>query len=270
MATFDTESLRLALELRDVEGFQTAASGRTKRVATGKRTVAAPRTRTRQPRKAKAPTEQTTALAQATDTEAKQETSAPAIASAEALRCSVCMEVLNENPTFRAPCNRLYCATCLIGHVTASIADKVDGGPEFPPECCSVPIPILGVALELLPAQSEDPFIPPSNFTDDYGTCAAYGQQTCILCRTAKHDGICPGDPTQNAVREAGTPEGLAALHPLRTLRGRRPRAACICIADADGSSATDVAEIGGIMPRVSGGRPTASSGVQLKGWVKS
>lgn len=190
-----------------------------KRPATGTRRVPTPATRVNPPRQAKASVWQTAVPAQ---------TAAPADDSS-ALQCMGCLEVLDGDFYIRAPCNHLYCGTCLTRFFTVATTD----GGVFPASCCVEPIP-LADAHRFLPAQvvtryemmqleadtqaadrrychaqACGSFIPPADFAEDRATCRSCWAQTCILCRAAAHDGVCAGDSAPDEIRALVAANGL-------------------------------------------------------------
>lgn len=192
-----------------------------KRLATGKRNGPSPKKRVNPRRAAKASSPHAAVSTQSAAAQTGQE------AASNALQCRVCFEDQDEESVFRTPCDHVYCAACLVGHVTSALT----GGCKFPPECCSTPIPFEGAALQMLPADlvarfqrmqlelstpnpryCHDPacaaFLPPSDFAGDRGLCSSCRAWTCILCRAAAHDGVCPSDAAQNEVRDMARRRG--------------------------------------------------------------
>ncbi len=182
-----------------------------KHPATGQRKVPTPATRVNPPRQAKAYVWQTAVTAQ---------TVGPADNSS-ALQCAGCLEVPNGDSSIRTPCNHSYCSTCLVKLFTAATTD----GGAFPASCCIEPIPLADAHIflraevvacyEMMQLETDTQaadrrychndacgrFIPPADFVGDRAHCRSCSAQTCILCRAAAHDGVCPDDPAPDEIR---------------------------------------------------------------------
>ena len=166
---------------------------------------------------------------------------APAAAeqhNGESLRliCVACDEERPALATFRAPCNHLYCETCLDTFLGYSIADEA----LFPPRCCNQEIPRASIRLyvsaerlqELARKEIEysstdrtycheascSKFILPADITDGRGRCSTCGRTTCTRCKRRDHGNDCPADTATQQVVEMGRQQGWQRCQQCRRL----------------------------------------------------
>jgi len=122
--------------------------------------------------------------------------------------CVACNEI---TAGLRAPCDHHYCADCLVALVKTRIADH-----QLPVKCCrqtlypedmfaylpdEVSTTLRAKSLEYLTPNKVyyhnsvcAAFVPPAQYQDDVATCAGCKAKTCVLCKSASHDGLCPTD----------------------------------------------------------------------------
>ena len=122
--------------------------------------------------------------------------------------CVACNEM---TAGLRAPCNHHYCEDCLTAFVKARITDF-----QLPVSCCGqnlvledmfahlpedTAITLQARTLEYLAPNKVychnsacAAFLPPAQHQDDVATCPDCKATTCVLCKTASHNGLCPED----------------------------------------------------------------------------
>lgn len=124
----------------------------------------------------------------------------------ETRSCISCTKEYDLSDSCLAPCDQLYCATCLQKLFQLSLVDES----LFPPRCCRKPIPMNQVQ-HVIPKQLMQEFItkeiefstvnrtychqpqcsgfiPPTSIEGDIGTCPACQAKTCVLCKSMEHD----------------------------------------------------------------------------------
>ncbi|MCJ1408987.1 hypothetical protein MMC19_003064 [Ptychographa xylographoides] len=128
------------------------------------------------------------------------------------IKCIICQEEKLYFDTLEAPCYHHHCRGCIIALFEASAFNES----LFPPSCCHEPIPLSSAkdflsleAQSLFQAKAVEfgtpdrlycyqttcsTFIPPSNITEDIGSCPSCKNQTCLLCKRERHAGDCPVD----------------------------------------------------------------------------
>lgn len=132
--------------------------------------------------------------------------------------CIACQNPQDKLSAGIATCGHTYCRSCLAGLFAATMADES----LFPPRCCQKPIS-LDVAREWLndellvqfQAKAEEysttdrtycslrtcsQFIAPSQFAGTEASCPTCSTKTCIICKSAAHDEICPGDHAKKEI----------------------------------------------------------------------
>ena len=142
------------------------------------------------------------------------------------LTCVCCNEEKPPLSTFRAPCNHLYCRTCL----ELLLRYSIDNEALFPPQCCNQDIPaqstmlyvsaslILDLERKKIEYNTTDRtychdsscsrFIPPKDITESTGLCTSCDQSTCTRCKAAAHLGHCPDDAETQQVVDMGQANG--------------------------------------------------------------
>ncbi|XP_014551360.1 hypothetical protein COCVIDRAFT_55488, partial [Bipolaris victoriae FI3] len=157
--------------------------------------------------------------------------------------CSACMELHPRFDALELSCKRstedsahAYCRTCLSDLFHTSLADTT----LFPPRCCgkSLPMPLCKqLCPPSLMAEYEDKqmelttpnpvycsnrscakFIKPCNITADIAVCQTCQKETCAICRNPRHNGVCPKDPSVQALIEVATKEEWQQCPNCRTL----------------------------------------------------
>ncbi|VTO82831.1 unnamed protein product [Fusarium graminearum] len=139
-------------------------------------------------------------------------------------QCVSCQDDFPATETFEAPCSHHWCRRCLIIRIEASLRDES----LFPPTCCE-PLPVeVGdfISQEMVDLYQEKTlefstidrtycsdatcaaFIPPQSIEGDLGRCSGCEKQTCVLCKRASHEGICPEDNAAQDVLRLGEAEG--------------------------------------------------------------
>lgn len=146
--------------------------------------------------------------------------------------CSACMELHPRFDALELSCKQstedsahAYCRTCLSDLFHTSLADTT----LFPPRCCGKFLP-MPRCKQLCPpslmAEYEDKqmelttpnpvycsnrscakFIKPCNITADIAVCQTCQKETCAICRNPRHNGVCPKDPSVQALIEVATKE---------------------------------------------------------------
>ncbi|KAF4928700.1 hypothetical protein CGCVW01_v001825 [Colletotrichum viniferum] len=124
----------------------------------------------------------------------------------ETRSCISCTKEYDPSDSYLAPCDHLYCATCLQKLFRLSLVDES----LFPPRCCRKPIPMDQVQhvipkqlmQEFITKEIEfstvnrtychqpqcSTFIPPTSIEGDIGTCPACQAKTCVLCKSMEHN----------------------------------------------------------------------------------
>lgn len=142
------------------------------------------------------------------------------------VRCIACVDEFPWFDTLPAPCSESYCGACISTLFAASITDES----LYPPRCCGQAIPFdvakhflsPGVA-ETFAAKREEldtknrvychrplcsVFIPPANIRGDVATCPRCANDTCAMCKAARHDGDCPEDMALKELIATANAEG--------------------------------------------------------------
>lgn len=141
-------------------------------------------------------------------------------------QCVSCLERFEFYDVTRAPCSHEYCRECLSELFSRSLTDES----LFPPRCCSQSIPaetnriflsakLVGEyqakRLELdtpnrtyCHQPSCSTFIPPPFIQNDVGNCVRCHEKTCIICKSASHEGDCPEDPAVQELLQVATENG--------------------------------------------------------------
>lgn len=141
-------------------------------------------------------------------------------------QCVSCLERFEFYDVTRAPCSHEYCRECLRKLFSQSLTDES----LFPPRCCNQPIPaetnriflsskLVGEyqakKLELdtpnrtyCHQPSCSTFIPPPFIHNDVGNCVRCNEKTCIICKSASHEGDCPEDPAVQELLQVATENG--------------------------------------------------------------
>ncbi|KAI1478009.1 hypothetical protein F4774DRAFT_387462 [Daldinia eschscholtzii] len=137
--------------------------------------------------------------------------------------CDACGDQKHFAQLARVPCRHEYCRECL----TRLFRDASNDESLFPPRCCRQNIPLAKnqvfidsdvvrhfrqKALEFSTPrrtychnQRCARFIPGTNYLHDVATCDECGDQTCMICKGATHDGDCPEDEQLNQVIQLAT-----------------------------------------------------------------
>lgn len=154
-----------------------------------------------------------------------------------------------------AVCRHLFCDECLTDFIEKSIKDES----LFPPKCCGLTISFAGASDHLpktlvkalvtkweeytdlsrvychVPACST--YIPP-NWRDTHwqaGFCPACEKLTCLTCKGATHDGICPEQEglkeTERLARENGWRHCPSCHHLIEKESGCN-HITCVCKAE--------------------------------------
>lgn len=127
--------------------------------------------------------------------------------------CLACLEYKLHFDILEIPCGHDLCRHCIIHMFERSTEDEA----SFPPHCCQE-ITVTNAREFLSPelvrlyeqkvleystlnrtycsAQACSAFIPSNQIDVDVGTCPRCQQQTCTVCKAARHAGDCPEDPT--------------------------------------------------------------------------
>lgn len=126
-------------------------------------------------------------------------------------RCVVCTEYRYD--LMGAPCDDLYCKSCIGQLFDHSISDES----LFPPRCCREAIPLDSARPFLTRAKATEfkakslelstkdrtycndkscaRFIPPDKIEGEKATCEICNLVTCTVCKSLSHEGECPEDP---------------------------------------------------------------------------
>ncbi|KAH7564528.1 hypothetical protein PSV09DRAFT_2417705 [Bipolaris maydis] len=157
--------------------------------------------------------------------------------------CSACMELHPRFDALELSCKRstevsahAYCRTCLSDLFHTSLADTT----LFPPRCCGESLP-MSRCKQLCPpslmAEYEDKqmelttpnpvycsnrscakFIKPCNITADIAVCQTCQKETCAVCQNPRHNGVCPEDPSIQALIKVATEEEWQRCPNCRTM----------------------------------------------------
>ena len=146
----------------------------------------------------------------------KSSTKAMILGSETLTKCCACMEVVSSNNTIALECKpeaHTYCRVCLID----LFASAIDNTSLFPPRCCRLPVPLetcrvmlpkeLVKSFDLKVEELATPnptycsnaecskFIRSKEMKADVGSCVFCKHKTCLRCKGAEHNGLCPSDP---------------------------------------------------------------------------
>ncbi|KAJ3496291.1 hypothetical protein NLG97_g2758 [Lecanicillium saksenae] len=197
-----------------------------KRAATTKSVTATPSVRAILPREAKSAAllsmQMQLAARQPEQEEQQASASDPTstlLATGNELQCAGCFEPPHDGHV--SVCEHIYCPTC----VSTLFANATNNESMFPPGCCGNAIPLedardllsdeLIARFERKQIEFNTPnrrychhpncgeFLAPADFDGDRCQCTACQYWTCILCRAAAHNGVCPNDPVQNQLAGA-------------------------------------------------------------------
>lgn len=136
--------------------------------------------------------------------------------------CSACREEKHSFDILHALCGHEYCRDCIASFFNLSTFHES----VFPPRCCQQEISV-DLATEMLSPELRTRFlktaekfhtpnrifcfssscselIPRSQIAGDIGTCHVCSERTCIMCKSAAHNGDCPQDPTLQQVIKTG------------------------------------------------------------------
>lgn len=141
-------------------------------------------------------------------------------------RCTACLENWKFLDIARVSCQHEYCRNCLRNLFEASMTDET----LFPPRCCRQIITIPAVRLFLpsklvadfekkrIEFQTPDKtycchpscsaFIRAQHTQDNRATCQDCGAVTCTDCKSAAHEGDCPGDVAIQGVLQLANEKG--------------------------------------------------------------
>jgi E3 ubiquitin-protein ligase RNF144 len=138
------------------------------------------------------------------------------LGSKDLTKCHACLEVVPSKDTLTLECKpeaRTYCRNCLVDLFISAM----DNTTLFPPRCCKLPIPVETCRV-LLPKElikdfdlkieelaTPNPthcakaecsnFIRPKDIKAEVGHCVFCQEKTCVRCKYAVHEGLCPSDP---------------------------------------------------------------------------
>ncbi|PWW80122.1 hypothetical protein C7212DRAFT_273716 [Tuber magnatum] len=128
-------------------------------------------------------------------------------------KCQICFDTFHASSTLCAPCEHIYCQSCMKEVFLNACIDEM----LFPPRCCKKEIPLHIAEIVLSgkevsetycckPACSE--FIPPDQIQGDVGSCPKCSAGTCIVCKKERHLGDCPEDKSLDLTLELAAQSG--------------------------------------------------------------
>ena len=129
------------------------------------------------------------------------------------IKCDACMEVTGIEESLHLQCEHTYCHACLLTLFTSTMLDTT----LFPPQCCKFLIPLdacrtvlseeLIKEFELKVEELATPsptycanvdcskFIRLGEIVSGVARCVFCDEDTCVLCKSRSHKGLCPSDP---------------------------------------------------------------------------
>lgn len=144
-------------------------------------------------------------------------------------------EKINEDLLI-APCGDRYCSECINTLYEHASTDES----LFPPRCCRMPIPMedavkflnVEVYNRFQEIQEEfstsdriychktdcAKFISPNLTDGDRAKCGQCNAVTCIICKTAAHEGDCPEDPAVQSMMTASAQAGFRQCYQCRRM----------------------------------------------------
>ena len=149
-------------------------------------------------------------------------------ANARTYRCSSCLDDKSYFEVLTAPCNHIYCETCLRDLFSRSLTDES----LFPPRCCRLPIPIDLTGIEFflpgdlrsayetrrIETSTQDrtycsntscgKFVLPSRMAGNRASCPACLTVTCVACKRGYHTGACVRDEAHEQALELAARQG--------------------------------------------------------------
>lgn len=158
-----------------------------------------------------------------------------ALEAAQMLDCDTCFSPSAIDNVYQAPCNHKYCQECLEQFVQHRVQHNL-----FPIVCCQETLdleevmPYLTVSTRLAleariiemstpdktychnPACSK--FVPPLAHSDGAATCTDCHSVTCVECKTAAHEGMCPLDTETPLLLSTAKTAGWQTCYQCRNL----------------------------------------------------
>ena len=141
------------------------------------------------------------------------------------IACLACLEQNLHFDILELLCGHEYCRSCVIHMFERATEDEG----SFPPRCCQE-ITAANAREFLSPelvqlyghkgleystpnrtycsVQTCSTFIPPNQIDVDVGTCPHCEQQTCTICKAARHIGDCPEDLTHQSLIQVAQAQG--------------------------------------------------------------
>lgn len=133
------------------------------------------------------------------------------LALAEKWNCDICFSSYSIDNVFEATCTHTYCRDCLDHFVLSRVQSNL-----LPIVCCHETLsleevfPHLTTATRLALDEKTvevntvnkiychkpdcNKFIPPTAHRNSIATCTGCDCTTCVRCKTAAHEGLCPAD----------------------------------------------------------------------------
>ena len=148
-----------------------------------------------------------------TQTAAAEQTHSVNLSSKDVIKCNACMEVTGIEESLQLQCEHTYCHACLLTLFTSAMSDTT----LFPPRCCRFLIP-LDICRMVLPKELIKEYdlkveelatpnptycanvdcskhIRPGRIVNGVARCVFCNENTCVLCKSKSHKGLCPSDP---------------------------------------------------------------------------